>query len=121
MGTNMQVRCTEAKPVVHRASHGVAGWMCRIEIHLPGATGFDFIQVPALKPWRPIEDWTPDQVLQLLERVLRPPADPSGPIPPYLNKFRELVGIVQFRQDFSIDEPISLLTGKGAVHELTSR
>lgn len=110
MAIEAQYQCTESKPVLHRASRGVAGWECRIEVTMPGASGFDFIRVAAPQPWKPVSAWTQAELDRLLLDAL-----------PTLNKFRELVGIVQFRSEFTIEESCPLLTGKGASHELSSR
>lgn len=74
-----------------------------------GATGFDFIRVQAPEPWKPESQWTKADLLGLLETAL-----------PTLQKFRELVGIVQFRKDYRIEESSSLLLEKGTTHELSS-
>ena len=108
MAIDAQFRCTEAKPVIYRASGVVAGWECRIEVIMVGASGFDFIRVQAPEPWRPESQWTKAELLTLLETVL-----------PTLGKFRELVGIVQFRKDYRIEDSSTLLLEKGPTHELT--
>lgn len=121
MGIDAQFRCTDANPIVHRTSGGVAGFECRIEVLMAGASGFDFIQVPAPEPWRPKEAWSPDDIRQLLEGLLRGPMDQAATVPPYVQKFRQLVAIVRHRQEFRTEESISLLTGKGSNHVIASR
>lgn len=110
MAIDAQFRCTEAKPIIHRTSGGVAGWDCRIEVIMFGASGFDFIRVQAPEPWKPEAEWTKAELLTLIETVL-----------PTLKKFCELVGIVQFRKDYRIEESSTLLLEKGTTHELSSR
>jgi hypothetical protein len=108
MAIEAQFRCTDAKPIIHRASGGVAGWECRIEVIMIGATGFDFICVAAPEPWKPESRWTRAELFALVEAAL-----------PTSNKFKELVGIVQFRREYRIDESSTLLIEKGREHELT--
>lgn len=74
-----------------------------------GASGFDFIRVQAPKPWKPESEWTQAELIALVESVL-----------PTSSKFRELVGIVQFRKDYRIEESSTVLLEKGSSYELTS-
>lgn len=108
MAIDAQFRCTDAKPIIHRASGGVAGWECRIEVIMVGASGFDFIRVPAPEPWKPELQWTKAELFALVESAL-----------PTSGKFQQLVGIVQFRKDYQIEESSALLLEKGHTHELT--
>lgn len=75
---------------------------------MAGASGFDFIRVPAPEPWKPEAQWTKAELFGLVEASLSTS-----------NKFRELVGIVQFRRDYRIEESSTLLLEKGRDHELT--
>jgi len=121
MDTDVRIRCVEAKPLMHRESQGVAGWICRIEVELPSASGFDFIQIPAPPPWRPVERWTAGELEALVRSSLLEPAPPPSPPPPYVKKFRELLAIVRFRQEYVVDDTRPLITEKRDLYELTSR
>lgn len=112
----IEVCCTEAKPIIHRMSRGVASWLCRIEVKTESASAFDIIQVPTVEPWKPLEQWTTPELIRYLETIFA--VSQTGALPPYVRKFQQLVGIAKYREEFT-EESQSLITGKGTDHELS--